>query len=156
MKTTIAKYYNLENIIELQKLNGYNNENYLVRTEQKKYILKIYNFKPKLNSKLDAENDILLFLSSSMFGSISQPIKNKNGNYITEFEINNEKKIIRILTFVAGTLFTKVIHTETLFESLGNFLANMDLKLLTYKNKTIQIDKSEWNNTNINSLIIII
>ena len=79
MKSLITKYYNIKNIIKLQKLDGYNNENYLVRTETKKYILKIYNPKLKPIETHKAENALLIFLKNSMPKQVSQVIKNKIG-----------------------------------------------------------------------------
>ena len=47
MNKIIKENFNLE-IIELKKLDGYENENYLITTKNNKYIFKKYPYSPEL------------------------------------------------------------------------------------------------------------
>lgn len=134
------------NNVEVIKLGGYNNSNYLVKTGDNKYICKTYPYNPELFEIINAENDTLIFLSKSTKGIYPEPIQNLHGSYLYETEINGGKKILRMLSFLDGESFIQIKHTQTLFESFGTFLAQMDLDLQPYNNNMIKARKSKWDN----------
>ena len=64
MNKIIEENFNFE-IISIQKLNGYENENYLIQTNSNKFIFKKYPYSTNLESIIHGENQVLLFLSEN-------------------------------------------------------------------------------------------
>ena len=62
LKNLIKKEYGF-NVIDIDKFKGYENDNYFVKTDKDKLILKLYS-DLSLNLILKAENDFLLFLQN--------------------------------------------------------------------------------------------
>ena len=62
MNSLLEKAFSFQ-IIETKKLNGYENENYLIKTVDNHYIFKKYPYSKDLKSLIQAENKVLLFLS---------------------------------------------------------------------------------------------
>ena len=64
MNSLLEKAFSFQ-IIETKKLNGYENENYLIKTVDNQYIFKKYPYSEDLKSLIKDENKILLFLCLS-------------------------------------------------------------------------------------------
>jgi len=141
----IQQNYGFDNV-ELRKLGGYDNSNYLVKTGSKKYICKTYPYTSELFDILKAENDTLLFLLKKVKRIYPEPIQNIHGSYIRKTDINNSKIILRLLSYLDGESFVHIKHSKTLFESLGAFLAQMDLDLQRYNNNEIKERQNKWDN----------
>ena len=86
MNKIIKENFNLE-ILELKKLDGYENENYLIITKNKKYIFKKYPYSPELATVIKGENEVLLFLSENK-KKFPNPIKAVDGKYVQIHKIN--------------------------------------------------------------------
>jgi len=130
--------------IEIKKLNGYDNANYLVKTENNKYIFKTYKYADDLLDLVKAENETLLFLQKSDTNKYPKPIPFTNGLYIKTLTVNGEKRICRMLTFLEGEFLENVKPTNELFQSFGVFLAETDLNLQNFKNYTLNARQWEW------------
>lgn len=131
-------------IIELKKLNGYENENFLVKSDKQNYIFKTYKFSEETLAMVEAENETLLYLQQKNQANIPQPIPFKDGSYIKTIYINGTDKIARMLTFLDGTFYANLVPSKKLFHSLGNFLAELNLNLQDYTNYTIRARQWEW------------
>lgn len=141
MKDILRKYFGLE-ANEIKKLAGYDNVNYLVTDQAAKYIFKTYKYEESLYDLVVAESEILQKLGSSDL--YPKPVALRDGQLVTVTEINDQKTIIRLLTFLEGEFFAEVTHTPQLFESLGTFLAEMDVRLLKMRSYVIQSRRFEW------------
>ena len=130
--------------IEIKKLDGYDNANYLIEIENNKYIFKTYIFNEEIMDLVMAENEILLFIQKSGKKKYPKPIPFTNGSYLKTINIEGEKRVCRILSFLDGEFLGNVEHTETLFHSFGVFLAEIDLNLQKFKNHTIMARQWEW------------
>jgi len=130
--------------IDLERLNGYDNANFLIKTSNKKYIFKTYKFSDELLDLIKAENETLLFLQKGDQKKYPKPIPFINGSYLKSIELNGEIRICRMLSFMEGDFFGDVKHNETLFQSFGFSLAEIDLKLKKLKNHTISARQWEW------------
>ena len=130
--------------VEVKKLDGYDNANYLVNTSTDLYIFKTYSYTDQIAELVKAENETLLFLQKSSKSAYPQPIPFTDGSFIKVLNINGDKLIARMLTFLNGKFFGDIKHTNKLMESFGNFLANIDLKLQKLTNYTIQAKQWEW------------
>ena len=72
-------------LLRRKKLNGYENENYLIKTVDNQYIFKKYPYSEDLKSLIKAENKVLLFLSKKYPYRFSNPIKTIDGLYVKNF-----------------------------------------------------------------------
>ena len=128
---------------EIKTLDGYENANYMIKTDINKYIFKTYN-NIELNDLVKAEIETLLFLQKSDTNKYPKPISFSDGSHIKTLRVNEEERICRMLSFLDGESLGNVEHTEELFESFGVFLAEMDLKLQKYSNYIINARQWEW------------
>jgi len=130
--------------IEIKKLNGYENENYLVKTNTNNYIFKTYNYNEELNDFVEAENEVLLSLQESNNNRYPAPIQFADTSYVKTLDIKSEKKTCRMLSFLQGESFGDVKPTKELFQSFGIFLAELDIKLQGLTNYTIKARQWGW------------
>ena len=131
--------------VDIKKLNGYDNANYLIKTAIDKYIFKIYSFNDALLDLVKAENETLLFLQKNDHEKYPKPIPFLDGSYIKILTVAGEKKICRMLSFLEGDFLGDIKPTKGLFQSLGTILAKTDLKLQAFTNYTINSRQWEWN-----------
>ena len=131
-------------ILKIEKLNGYENENYLIKTNSKNYIFKTYLYSKQELDVIEAQNKTLVFLQKNDQKNIPHSIAFDDGSYIKVCYLKGQKSICRILSFLEGDFLGDVIHTRKLFESFGVFLAEMDIKLQQFDNTTIKARQFEW------------
>ncbi len=143
MREFLKLKYGLSNS-EIQKLEGYGSENYLINSGSEKFILKVYPFDKQILDLAAAENDLLFRLQKEKYNQFPNPIRNINGEYLTVFYEGETRKTARLLTFIEGGFFAETGHSNLLFESFGKFLAKMDLQLSDFKNYVIEARKFEW------------
>jgi ethanolamine-phosphate phospho-lyase len=139
MKEFLKEKYNLQ-VVEITTLEGYDSENYYVKTADKKYVLKIYKDEVHLKELLSAENRLLQLLSKDNPNSYPVPMRDLEGNYLSETSTG----FARLLSYVEGEFLAEVEHTPQLFESFGKFLAEMDLKILNFRDVAIDAKKTKW------------
>lgn len=130
--------------VELKKLDGYDNANYLIKTDSNKYIFKTYEYNDELLDFVKAENETLLFLQKKDKSKYPTPIQFKDNSYIKILNIEGEKRICRMLSFLDGQFLGDVTHTKKIFQSFGMSLSEMNLSLQSYKNHTIMSRQWEW------------
>ena len=143
MKKLIQKQFGLISL-EIKKLWGYENSNYLIKTKDEKFVFKTYLNNSETLSFVKAENEALLFLKSSNDNQFPNPIRFKDGSLIKIIEIEGKERICRMLSYLEGELLGNVKPTKTLHESIGKFVAELDLKLRSFNNNIIKARKSQW------------
>lgn len=143
MEHLLTKNYNLINP-KIQKLVGYDIENYKVESGSEKFILKVYPNEKQIIDFAEAENDVLLHLQQTENYRFPTPIKDIHNKYLSSFESGNSSKKARLLTFLEGEFLGDVEHTVELFESFGKFLAEMDLSLNGFQNYVIAARHNKW------------
>lgn len=127
-----------------KKLNGYDNINYHISSKKKNYIFKTYTHSNALKDIVEAENEVLLFLAEGFEGKVPNPIPFLDQSYLQVKDQEKDTTLCRMLSYLEGTFFGDAEHTTSLFESLGDFLARLNLKLKDFKNYTIQARQWEW------------
>lgn len=130
--------------VNIKKLSGYDNVNYLIETTNDKYILKTYLKSDELFDLVNAENEILLLLNESDNKKYPKPIPFLDKSYVKVIKIDGKLTIIRMLSFLEGDFLGEVVHTKKLFQSFGTFLAKLNLKLQKLTNYTIKARQWEW------------
>ncbi len=141
MLNTIKPWFNFE-IVDLKKLNGYDNVNYLLKTDTGKYIFKTYVFSKDILALIEAENSVLQTLKKDQ--SFPKPIPFATGDFLKIKTIHGVKTICRLLSFLDGTFLGNAKHTPKLLESIGRFTAQMDLQLLDINNYVLKARQWEW------------
>jgi 4-aminobutyrate aminotransferase-like enzyme/thiamine kinase-like enzyme len=135
---------------EIKKLNGYYNANYLINNQGKKYIFKTYLNEDDTADILSAENDTLVFLQKTKCEKYPSPIPFLDGSTVADFEMHGKKIICRMLSFIGGEFLGDVAHSSQLFKSFGSFLGEMNIKLQSYTNYTIQSRQMNWDIQHLN------
>ena len=149
MKDLLESYFGIKPI-EILKLNGYENENYQVKTLDNKYILKTYR-NIDLLPFLKAETEALIHLDSNKSFKSSRPIEFIDGDYVKKIPFGQNEIIVRLLSFIEGKFMGDTSASEQLTISLGLLLAKLNLKLQSWDNYIIKSRESEWN---LNSYLI--
>ncbi|NQT63848.1 MAG: phosphotransferase [Candidatus Marinimicrobia bacterium] len=143
MNKFLQKHYGFQDI-EIKQLDGYDNANYLIKTECGKYIFKTYPKSTESIALVKAENETLLFLQSRSNNQFPKPIPFIDGSLIKVLQIEGQESTCRMLSFLEGQSFGDVLHSRILFQSLGVFLAQMNLELQSFSNYTIEARQWEW------------
>ena len=143
MKEIIEKEFGIVPV-EIKKLNGYENLNYLVRTKTEHYVFKTYPHSTSISALIEAENDALLFLQNDFEEQTPKPIAYIDGSYIKNIEINGVLLTCRLLSFMTGQFKGDLKTEKAMSSSLGSFLANLNLALMDFENPILQYRKCEW------------
>ncbi len=143
MNKLLQKYYGFHKIM-INRLVGYDNANYLIKTKCGKYIFKTYPESTESIALVEAENETLLFLQSKKNNRFPKPIPFIDGSLVKVLQLEGKETICRMLSFLEGESLGEVPHSKTLFQSLGVFLAQMNLELQSFNNYTIKASQSEW------------
>lgn len=130
--------------VQIKQLGGYDNKNFLVIGDGKKYIFKTYNTNDISPELLEAENNIQNELNKMDSGAFAQPVNFKSGVSVETHNVESRKVYCRMLTYSTGLFLDEVEHTEELFKSLGKFLAETDSKLRGLHNLTIIAKEWPW------------
>jgi len=148
MKDVIIKEFGILPL-EIKKLNGYENENYLIKTEETRYIFKTYPAAKNTMSLLNAECDALLHLQNDKPSKTPAPIPFLSGEYVKTIELESTKKCCRMLSFLPGIFLGETDPNQTLIGNLGAFLAGVNKKLDSFDSDAIRARNYEWDLQNL-------
>ena len=143
MKEIIEKEFGIVPI-EIKKLNGYENINYLVKTKTDSFVFKTYPFSKSIFALTEAENEALSFIQDNFQKKTPKPIPFTDGSNTKNIEINGDLLTCRMLSFMTGTFIGDLKKEKEMSSSLGSFLANLDLTLMGFENQILQSRKCEW------------
>lgn len=130
--------------IEIEKLWGYENSNYLIKTNDEQYIFKTYINNAETLDLVKAENEALIFLQSTKNHKFPKPITFKDYSLVKILKVDSKEKIVRMLTYLEGESLGNVKPTKTLFRSLGKNTAELDVKLQSFNNYTLKARRWKW------------
>jgi ethanolamine-phosphate phospho-lyase len=130
--------------VELKKLNGYDNVNYLVETDSGKYIFKTYPFTSETFDLVQVETEFLHALQKRFHGRIPEPVPFDDGNYVKLMEFGGQKLVGRLLTFLEGAFMGDLNPSRPDYHALGILLAELDQELGKQKSYLIESRKWEW------------
>lgn len=128
----------------IKRLNGYDNVNYLLESENGTFILKTYPYSSDTFDLVQAETEVLLALHHKFEGRIPTPIPFRGEKNIDVIQFNEKKLIVRLLSFLDGSFLGDVKTGKDNYFSLGIFLGELDKELSHLKNYVIQSRKWEW------------
>ena len=130
MNTLLQTAFGFRQVI-IEPLDGYNNLNYLVRTERGKFIFKTYPSDTETLAQVEAENETLSFLQQPVSDQFPKPIPLADGSLVKRMDIAGQDRIVRMLSFQEGEFLGSVTPSLKLIGSLGRFLANLDISKWT-------------------------
>ena len=128
------------NPIEIIRINGYDNLNYLIKTNSKNYILKTYE-DLSLIDLIQSETKALLFLNDNLY---PKPVPFLNGENVRIIQINGTSKIYRLLSYLEGKFLGEINQTKDLIRSFGKSLASLNKSLFDWTDIHIKSRQSEW------------
>jgi 4-aminobutyrate aminotransferase-like enzyme/Ser/Thr protein kinase RdoA (MazF antagonist) len=144
LKKFVKESYGL-NVKSLKKLNGYDNENYLLTSKEgKKFVLKKYPFTKKNISLISAENDCLIHLNKNSNSSYPTPVLSCDDEYLEIIYSKKDKYIIRVLSYLKGKFLGEIQVNDNMLNSLGELVGNLNKHLKNYSNDSISSRKWEW------------
>ncbi|MDB3905430.1 aminotransferase class III-fold pyridoxal phosphate-dependent enzyme [Crocinitomicaceae bacterium] len=143
MKDIIKKEFGISPI-EITKINGYDNINYLIKTEGESFIFKTYPASESNFALLEAESQALLFLQKESNSKTPKPIPFIDKSYTKNIAIHGVVNSCRLLSFLKGEFLGDININKQMALSLGNFLANLDTELMGYDNAELRSRKCEW------------
>ena len=116
-------------VIEINKINGYENINYLIRTEGESFIFKTYPASESNFALLEAESQALLYLQQKSNSKTPKPIPFLDESYTKNLVIHGEVNSCRLLSFLKGDFLGNLDSNKQIASSLGSFLAKLDTAL---------------------------
>ena len=143
----LSERFDIQNA-DLKKMNGYGSLNYRIKTKDKTFVLKLFPTSENIHL-LHAENQLFTYLNNKFS---EQPnlfpivFPSKNGKFISTYQTANQTFYVRLLSFLEGTFFAEIKHTNTLLESFGSFLGKMDKALLEFRHPAIDAQVQRWDN----------
>lgn len=143
MKKNIEKEFGIVPI-EIKRLNGYENINYLVKTQTESFIFKTYPLSESNFALIDAESKALLYLQKDPNSRTPLPIPFKDGSYTKNIKIANQLVTCRLLSFLEGEFMGDAKVSGKMASSLGSFLAHLNVSLFKFENHVIRSRKCEW------------
>jgi Ser/Thr protein kinase RdoA (MazF antagonist) len=119
--------YDLGNVVECRLLQHNQNDTYLVRSEQGRFILRIYqsrgSYTPR-GSQIRYELDLLLYLQRRGV-SVSAPVARRDGRYLRSVEAPEGRRIAVLFTYAEGEPVPHDAWDEVFCQQLGSTVGSM-------------------------------
>lgn len=128
---------------KISKMEGYENVNFRVTANEKKYVLKIYKGEESFEF-LKAVDDVL----DQLTDQFPKSIPTKTGKKVLSIQIEGKEYYAQLLTYLEGTFMGDLTTDETILNSLGSFLGKMNANLLSYRSPHIEARNHNWDNQN--------
>ena len=148
MKQAILKAFGILPL-KIKRLNGYENENYLVTAKDAQYIFKTYPSTKNTSSLINAECQALIHLQQKGGCKTPIPIPFISGEFVKTIDINKETKCCRMLSFLPGNFLGDIKPKKSLMGNLGVFLADLNQKLDGFHSDAIRARNYEWDLQNL-------
>jgi Ser/Thr protein kinase RdoA (MazF antagonist) len=98
----VYEAYNIGDIVECRFISNGLNDTYMVNTNEKKYILRIYKYNWRSKSEINFELELLNHLVSNGV-PVSYPVVKKAGGYFTELLAPEGSRYAILFTYAEGT-----------------------------------------------------
>lgn len=144
LKDLLRVYYEME-VPYLEKIQGYEDQNFLITdTKENRFILKV-SIDPAYPEFLAAQLRVMAHLKRQDQTILVQDILyNSSGSDHTVVWFDKKPLYIRVLSYIEGRFIGDLDHCpESVFDSLGRALAEMDLQLQGFRHPAIH-RYSDW------------
>ncbi|MDW3190776.1 MAG: aminotransferase class III-fold pyridoxal phosphate-dependent enzyme [Cytophagales bacterium] len=141
----LADHFDLHDC-EIKGLVGYANSNYLIKSRGERFVFKTYRYDEEELAIIGAENELLLFLQrkADKPDQFPMPVSSKQGEYLIDVTLDGVRVIGRMLSFLSGDFSGDHTMRQESAESLGTFLAEMDLLLKDFDHPLYKGRAWEW------------
>ena len=140
LQELLREHFNLHETTVV-RLDGYDCDNFAVTAPQRKFILKIYPVDTVSFRVLQAENEVLKTAELKGITGIPSPFPNLAGDFVT---ITSDGRYVRLLGFVEGGFLDNAPKSESVYESFGRYLANLNLALKDLRPGAIEARRLDW------------
>ncbi len=140
IKALVYQHFGIQ-ASSIKKMDGYESHNFLIETNNQKYVFKLYEDASEIAPQILAESEILDVLNQENQSFYPRPILSKNKNWVVPIE---NDYCVRLLSFLEGTFLAEADQTPALLQDFGRFLANMDKVLLHKRNIAIEARSIDW------------
>ncbi|ALS97125.1 aminotransferase class III-fold pyridoxal phosphate-dependent enzyme [Lacimicrobium alkaliphilum] len=128
---TLASHYGLTGV--LKKLPGYEDQNYLLSTDTRRYVVKVST---EAALYLDLQNQAMTHLFEQNL-AVPQVIKNQDGGMLSAVPSENgPDSWLRVLTYLEGSFYADITASQprpALWQDLGRFLGTLDMALEDFR-----------------------
>lgn len=142
----LEEYFELRNC-QIKSMVGYANSNYLITAGEEKFVFKTYRYDKEELGIIQAENELLLHLkkyNKHLAMRFPHPIPARNGAFILDLQLDGQRVIGRMLSFLAGEFSGNLPMTLASAQELGTFLGDMDLALESFDHPEYRARRWEW------------
>jgi len=139
IKKFVKKFYHIDGTI--QRLVGYDDQNFLITDKNNQYIVKISNTIEK-REFLQAQINVLQYLKKncSNYQFPNHVATTTGENILTIKDDSGTSFFIRLLSYINGTFLGDLRHSENILFKFGEFLASMDKSLLDFDHAAFHRD----------------
>lgn len=128
---------------KISKMAGYENLNFRVTADEKKYVFKIYKGGESFEF-LQAVDEVL----DQLTDQFPKSLPTLTGEKILIVQLEGKEYYAQLLTFLEGTFMGDLESNETILHSLGSFLGKMNATLLSHRSPQIEARQHNWDNQN--------
>ena len=135
-----SKHYELT--AEAKNLPGDADRNFLLSTENEKFILKIQALDTK-QENIEFQHAALQHLSG--FVGTPRVIPNKDGEMLFKISHKGDHYLARMVSFLEGTLLEEIVpKSPNLLRGLGAYIAKLNLALADFSHSAMREEDSPW------------
>lgn len=135
----LAGEYGIESA-SIEKLVGYDCENYTVTSSEGKFVLKVYPEGSATREFLEAETEVLRLVNSLQ--CVEAPVaRDGQSGPVT---VDENGRLARLLSFVDGKFLDELEPEFSLFESLGKMIAAIDHGLMNVRVAAVEARRLDW------------
>ncbi|KAF5284595.1 hypothetical protein FQR65_LT02421 [Abscondita terminalis] len=149
VESLVKSLYAFDNFT-IVELNGYDDKNYKISVRslendtETEYTFKILNSLDSKNIALvEAQNDIMFFLNNRNY-TCPKPVKNKFGTYFSVESFVSGHHVVRLLTYIPGTILYKTKPTPKTFYEIGREVGNLNVVLKDFEHIGVNNRKTIW------------
>jgi len=137
-------------VAQITRLIGYESNNFKIDTPDGSFVCKVHR-----TDELDflsAETHLLLYLQENFNYNTPVPIPIDANSWFVSFEFEQENYLLRVLSFLEGTIYAENEPCQELWGSLGTFTAHFHKTLQGFRSYEIEareliwdLSKAHWN-----------
>ncbi|ESO10891.1 hypothetical protein HELRODRAFT_185292 [Helobdella robusta] len=123
----LSERYCLQGVLEVKELPSYEDRNYYVKTEKEQpneFVLKIMNSSDSTRIHVDGEIEFQKVLNLKGF-CCPEHMQDVNGNYKSYIQLGDSRHMVRLLTYLPGTVLGGIIRSPDVLVAIGKYVADV-------------------------------
>ncbi|WP_009633543.1 phosphotransferase [Synechocystis sp. PCC 7509] len=111
LEQSVLCHYQIDKLQSCRLLKRGLNDTYLIETEQKQYILRVYRHSWRTKEEIDFELELLNFLYKANV-AVSYPLEKRTGGFITAIAAPEGTRYTALFSYAPGKVVDKKINSE--------------------------------------------